>query len=181
MSNGIDFKKNQVPALIAWVRRVTGVKSAIWVRPNAPRPNIYPQATLEVLTPRTKVGSRDSVTHVSGTTFCLGGQRTIGISISIYSKDESMYFEATDLGSKLQDSLDDPNELELLRAAGLAVFIVNDVVDTTDLLETGFEPRASLDITFGIASNREVDLGSIDSVEFQGNYDGQDDEIITVS
>ncbi len=182
MSSGIDFLNIHVPALVSWVKRVIDVNTVIWERQNAPRPTIdlFPYVTLNLLTPRTKVGFRDSLEYISGTNYNKGGQRTFGLSISVYSKDDSVYFEAIDLAEQLQDSLDNPLELETLALAGLAFFNIGDILDTSTLLETGFEPRATLDLTVGVASNRIIDLGAIESVSFTGTYDGQDDELITV-
>ena len=98
----------------------------------------------------------------------------------VFAENESQYFEPNRLITQLQDSLENDLELAILRKSGLAVWVIGDILDTSEQLETGFEPRASLDVTFGIASNREIDLGLIETVEIQGTYNGQEDEEFTV-
>lgn len=168
------MKKDVLPAIFTWLKRELDIP-AIVEKPNVPRPK-PPYLSVNIVTPITKVGSRDSVENISNSSFNIGGQRrfTLGVKSYVDPKDQS-FFDAQDLLIKLQDSLEDPTKRLPLTEAGLAVFFANDILDVTELLETGFEPRAQLDVEMGIASNRTTDLGAIETVKITPTVNEQEE------
>jgi len=111
----------------------------------------------------------------------IGGQRRFTIAIRSYvTPEDQNFYDAQNLLIKLQDSLEDVTRRTELINAGLAVWNSNAILDTTVELESGFEPRAQFDIEFGIASNRDADLGQISSTEITGTIDGTEEDSFTV-
>lgn len=172
-----------------WIESITEVTRVIKDKPGRPRPNKFPYITVNLITSLQKIGSRDSLEYdapdealpISETNpddqWNIGGQRRFVISVNAYvDKKIRDFFDAQDLLIKLQDAVDDPNQRTILKAAGLSVFSVGDILPISELIETGWESRAQVDITMSIASNRKTRLGAIEKVEIQGTIDGQEDE-----
>lgn len=76
--------------------------------------------------------------------------------------------EAYNLMALWQAQLDTPNVQEDLRRAGIAVWLIGNVADLSQLLETGYEGRSQMECTFGVAANITQVLGEMDSVEVKG-------------
>ena len=66
-------------------------------------------------------------------------------------------------------ALDLENIQEDLRRAGIAVWVIGNVADLSQLLNTGYEGRAHMEVTFGIAVNLTSDLGAMESVDVTVN------------
>ena len=139
---------------------------------NFPRP-VLPYFSFKLTTPAAKEGD-DSLEYVSGTTYNRGGQRQMTISFNCYSvtAEESYKYMAL-----WQSSLETDTVQEILRAKGIAIWLVGGVADLSKLLNTGYEGRAQMDVTFGIASNIVEDLGRISQVEIEGTVEADGDEI----
>lgn len=170
--SSVKMATDVTPYVINWIKNEFPDIPVIIDRPNVPRPEL-PYITIMVSSPITKVGSRDSREHVDDTTWNIGGQRRFTMSIRAYvSPSGKGFFDAQDMMIQLQDSLEDDNRRSILTSAGLAVWFSSDILDVTELLETGYEPRAQLDVEFGIASNRETDFGAIETVQIEPTIDG---------
>lgn len=168
------------PPVIAWIKSEFPNIQVIIEKPNVPRPPL-PYFSILLTTPIQKVGSRDSREHVNDTTWTIGGQRRFTLSVRSYVSPKGKgFFNAQNNLVQLQDSLEDENRRNELTIAGLAVWFSSDILDITELLETGYEPRAQFDIEFGIASNREADLGAIEKVKITGTLDGQEEPEQTI-
>lgn len=174
--SSVEVDKDIIQPVILWIKREFPSIPVIIDRQNVPRPKL-PYFALLITTPIQKVGSRDSMKHVDDTKWIIGGQRRFTLSVRSYvnTKDKN-FFQSQDLLVKLQDSLEDETRRIDLTTAGLAVWFSTDILDITELLETGFEARAQFDIEFGIASNRETDLGKIDKVKIQGTVNGEEQD-----
>ena len=171
----VKVKVDILPPVIKWINTEFVGIPVIADRPNVPRPGL-PYFALLMTTPILKVGSRDNIEHVSDTKWNIGGQRRFTLSVRAYvSPEAKQFFDAQDMLTQLQDSLEDDVRREELTKAGLAVWFSNDILDITELLETGFEPRAQLDIEMGIASNRDAELGAIEKVKIEATVDGVTD------
>ncbi len=168
----IKTQSDIITPIIKWIKTIHPELLVIIDRPGKQRPP-RPYMTVRMLTPVQKLGSTDNLTHISDSKWCQSGQRMFVISIVAYEKGEREdVFEAQDRLIRIQDSVEDPNLKGALEEAGLAVWQTDDILDTTELLETGYEPRAQLDITMGIASNRTIDLGAIEEVRITPKIDG---------
>lgn len=144
----------------------------------APRPEL-PYFTFKLVTPAAKSGD-DSQYHVSGTTYGRGGVRKMTVGFQCYAQEQE---QAYSLMCLWQGSLELFATQENLRRAGIAVWVIGNVADLSQLLNTGYEGRAQLDTTFGIASNLVEDLGEIDTAEVTGTTEldtGTDTETFTV-
>jgi len=162
------------------VQRVTGT-TCVLEEPTvqgAPRPNL-PYFSFKLITPAAKNGD-DSQYHTSGTVFGRGGNRKMSISFHCYTQEQE---DAYGLMALWQGSLELFQTQQNLRSAGIAVWLIGNVADFSQLLNTGYEGRAHLDVDFGISSNLPEDLGEIDSAQITGTIvtdDGQAIETFTV-
>lgn len=86
--------------------------------------------------------------------------------------------EAYNYMSLWQTSLDLQNIQEILRSAGIAVWTIGTVADLSSLLNTGYEGRANMDCTFGLAFNLESDLGAIETVPVQGTITTDQNKVV---
>ena len=161
----IDFETVE-KALWTWVSGESGLET-IWDEPNAPRPKT-PYALLGLVSPPVKYGSKDDLRSAGGDDFEITGQRSVAYSVKVLGRDAVSY--VTDL----QMSLEKPSVQEALRAAGLAVWEEGDVLDISELLETGFEERANMDVVFGISATTEEAVGELKNVEVQGEITLED-------
>ena len=146
-------------AIHTWVSGETELKT-IWYNPNAPRP-ATPYALLSTLTGSVKTGFTDDLKYVSGDTYSISGQRTLSFSIKVIGEG------AVHAVSSLQSSLEKPTVLEALRASGLAVWDSGSVQSIPEILETGIEERANLDVLFGVLSSVTDEVGFIEEVEVE--------------
>lgn len=168
--SSVDMKEDVIVPIIAWIRRELNIP-VITEQPNVPRPR-PPYIGLMITAPLQKIGRDNVETSLEGDN--IGGQRRFTIAIRSYvSPKNEGFYDAQNLLIKLQDSLEDETRRTELTNAGLAVWISGVILDTTVELESGFEPRAQFDVEFGIASNREAELGQISTAVFTGTIDGE--------
>lgn len=156
-----DFRK----AIVAIVEQVTGLK-CIRLQPStpdAPRPPL-PYFGYKITTPG-KARGEPSFQSFSASNFNYGQQMEMIVSFQCYAKDQDDAYSYMVLW---QNALNLANVLEDLRRKGLAVWDFSDVADLSELLNTGYEGRAHLDVNFGYASNLGADLGEIAEAQIQG-------------
>lgn len=174
----IQPEKDITPHVIKWIKSVLGNIPVIIDRTNAERPK-KPYISLNILVPVQKTGFTDSLESIppeeapdgKDTIYNIGGQRQFTMGIRSFTEaKEKNFFDAQNLLIRLQDSIEDDIARQPLTEGGLAVFGSSDILDVTELIESGYEPRAQLDVMMGIASNRQSDQGAIEKVEITGNY-----------
>jgi len=183
--SSVDMKEGVIVPMISWIRRELDIPIIV-EQPNVPRPN-PPYIGLMITTPLIKIG-RDNIERPAVAIppaiqkkDNIGGQRQFTVSVRAYvSPINQQFYDAQNLLIILQDSLEDETRRVELTEAGLAVWVSNAILDTTVELESGFEPRAQFDIGFGIASNRDADLGQISSAEFTGTLNGTKEDSFEV-
>ena len=136
---------------------------------NVPRPDV-PYMTFKFTTPGAKSGddtkswvldSRGNPTTVVNS----GGVRKMTVDFNSYADSHE---NAYNIMATWQTALDLEDIQAILRAAGVAVWIIGDVADLSKLLDSGYEGRAHMTCTFGIAMNLQSDLGEIDTVQVSG-------------
>lgn len=136
---------------------------------NWPRPP-KPYFSMKITTPAARFGD-DTILNVNdamgnpSTIWNSGGPRKMTVSFHCYGNTHE---EAYNYMSLWQASLDLQNIQGILRETGIAVWIIGTVADLSSLLNTGYEGRAHMDCTFGLAFNLESDLGAIETVPVQG-------------
>jgi hypothetical protein len=130
---------------------------------NVPRPK-RPYMSFKIIGPADKNGD-DSYDNIVDTTWNTGGVRKMTISFHCYGKSHE---EAYNYMSLWQAALGTEPILEDLRAKGIAVWIIGNVADLSILLNTGYEGRSHMEVTFGIASNIVSDYGRMEHVTVNG-------------
>lgn len=137
--------------------------------PDVPRP-CKPYFSFKLITPAAKNGddSKDNVLDAQGnstTKWNSGGVRKMTVAFDCYGLSHE---EAYNYMGLWQTALDLEDIQEDLRRAGIAVWTIGTVADLSQLLNTGYEGRAHMECTFGIAMNLVSDLGEEASVTVQG-------------
>lgn len=173
----LDFKAINT-AIVREVQRVCGVTCVLAQpeSPTAPRPG-RPYMSMFVTNPGQKEGD-DSVSHVSGTTYNVGGQRRMSVDFNAYGRTHE---EAYELALTWQCALEMESTQAVLRAAGVAVWLNGSVADISELLQTGYEGRAHLEVQFGIAVNTTEDRSAIEEATVNGTVTTDQGGTVAVS
>lgn len=176
---GIDFNAIRT-ALVRQVQSVTGLTTILSEpetqderRPGVSGPPSLPYFSLKILQPGAKSGDDDK-RYVSNTTWNSGGVRKMTVEFDCYGNSHE---EAYNWMATWQTALDLEDVQMNLRMAGIAVWVIGDVADLSALLNTGYEGRAHLECTFGIAMNLQSDLGSIETVPIEGTVTNPDNDV----
>jgi hypothetical protein len=175
--------------LLAWLEDISDFPVVI-AEESDPRPNQgEPHVAFKILTNLVKLGSRDEHRPATATTeYKVVSHREFTVSItavgSPVSDDEDLddKVRATDILNEIQLSLERPTVLDRFTEIDLAVVSEGTVVDTSLLLETETEPRATLDVIFRVRIDVEDDPGIIEKTRISGeidsNMDGSFDKTI---
>lgn len=137
-------------ALYAFVSAKLGIKTH-WQHQRIPRP-ARPYATLRLgsvvalghdetsraFDPDAKPGEELVLTTT--------GNRELTLTVNVYSDVVTGSGTARERLSRLQTAIEAPLAIEALWASGISVVDRGAVLDLTELLETGFESRAALDV-----------------------------------
>ena len=99
------------------------------------------------------------------TVWNVGGPRKMTVDFNTYAvnKDDSYNYMA-----QWQQALETETVQEILRRAGIAVWLNGSVADVSTLLQTGFEGRAHMTVAFGISLNTQEDRSEIAEVKTTG-------------
>lgn len=168
----IDFNPIRA-ALVNLVQGVTGLQCIVEERKaqftvNTPRPCL-PYCSFKITTPAAKIGtdamkSTGTIDNPSSVVN-YGGVRKMIVSFKCYAKaPETAYNYMT----HLEAAFDTDPVQDTLRASQIAFWQSLGVIDISDLLNAGYEGRASLDVSFGVPSNLYVNMGEIDEVPITG-------------
>lgn len=153
------------------IKAVTGL-TAILEEPESPvdkRPCL-PYFSYKITQPGLKSGD-DSKSQIFDNTghatsvWNSGGCRKMTADFNVYA---TTHEEAYNLMATWQTALDLEDIQEALRRVGVSVWVIGTVADLSKLLNTGYEGRAHLESSFGIAMNLQSDLGYIASVPVHG-------------
>lgn len=101
------------------------------------------------------------------------GPRSFQVTFESYAETHA---ESNGLITTLQAAIFAQSVLAYLRSTvGVGVWDTNDVTDTSKALETGFEGRAKMTVTFGVLSSLQLpSQGTIDAATVGGNTLGGD-------
>jgi hypothetical protein len=83
------------------------------------------------------------------------------VSVQVFTKDTRGDFSANALASVIRNRLSMQSQLDAFRPLGLAVVARGSVQNLTDLLETGFEGRAVMDVRFRVTDGTTEFVGYI--------------------
>lgn len=163
--------------LYTWASGQSGGNPVIFANENSPRPAL-PYMTL-FLNSLVQIGD-DYVPRPDGVgDLDLVGDREFTLQVQCFGGDPITLLE------NMRTSLQKETVLATLRANGIVFVQHNPITDITALLDTEFEPRASMDILFRIAQTDTDNHGLIETVEVQEVFsDGQStvyDETVTIA
>lgn len=102
------------------------------------------------------------------------GTRQLTVMFRFYG---ATHEQAYGLASAWQSSLSHEPTTDALSSYGLAVWHRDPVVNISSLLSTGFEGRAAVNATFGLASSMAVKVGYIEQVPVSGVVHAGGDEV----
>lgn len=169
----IDFEPVKV-AIFDWLHTALngalaeGAAGAIPVlraEQNSTRPHDQLYVEYKFLTSFLKINPIDDlVWDEANSQFKLVGQREFVVSCHFIGEG------AAECAAGAQMALSAPNICQIFRGNGMAVRNDRAINDTTQYLEEAFEPRAVLDVRFGLTlENLSIvsDLGTIESVELK--------------
>jgi hypothetical protein len=165
--------KESIYKWVASLKFVSINNNIVYEEQNQKRP-VGDYVSYKIMTLPTKRGT-DSQIHISGDNFKLSGHRTFTVSIKSYGKNAAQII--TDLHSSLEmDSV-----RNIFRQYNIAIWEHGSPRDISAILETGFESRAFLDITFGTRSEITETLGHIANAEVEGAFTDVDNSIIVLT
>lgn len=95
------------------------------------------------------------------------GMRKAVASINVFGEN------AIDTLAQVRDSLDRPDVMEKFERAEVTHLEESAINDLTALEETAYLERGQMDLTVAFVSGSEVDVGTIEHVELEGNANGQ--------
>lgn len=134
----------------------------IWLYPNSPRPTI--DYVSLYITTVTQVGWdwTQAPTDDNGISNMVGDREFV-IQAQAYGGDPVTIL------NNLRTSLQKQTVLDSLRQNGIVFFNWNPINDITELVDSRYEQRASMEINFRIADQYTDNLGVIDTVEIAEN------------
>lgn len=152
--------------LFDWLKQETGLV-VIKTNQKGPRPP-RPYVSLEFLNPSNRLGSVMDEQIITDTKLVrTQGERKAVASINIFGEN------AIDTLSRVRDSLDRPDIVQLFGQANVAHLDDSGVGDLTDLQETIYEERGHLDLTVSYVACSEVDVSTIESATIGGTANGK--------
>lgn len=129
----------------------------------SPRPNSK-YLTLKISAGPIKVGLEDDKRYnTTSEKFDLVGERRYTASIQAFKA------EVTDILESISSGLDDLNAKLYFDEKGIVIENRGNVLDISSLIETGFEDRASLDVTFRAINIQSAEITPLEKVDISGN------------
>lgn len=150
---------------------------------DAPRPD-KPYVTMKIVDGPTSQAGIDHMRHDDGDDkWHVEGIRTFTLSLQGHSSSAAgQEHKAADAFNKIMTLLDDSGIQEKLRSETQTLVVTNRgiVTNVTVPLDTGFEQRSLLEITFTAVDSQESSISSIESSEFSGTIDKGDGNTIEI-
>lgn len=137
----------------------------IWEDQSAPRPK-KPYVSMNFLSPSQRIGFDES--RVSGANFSLVGQRRFVVSINAFGENRMENEDALDAADLLEPVVQGMYREDTLAAlceSGLASVNEGEIRDLTALLESRYESRAQVDLTFHRTVSQSEEITPIEKVE----------------
>jgi hypothetical protein len=151
-------------ALVAWVQAVLPDATPIWANPDGQRPAL-PFVVLDVIAGPQSVGPAEE-RYTAEDTYTYGIRKRGTLNVQVFAED------ALVRASALEDAINLASRQSILQAAGIAVWGANGPRDITQLLDTAYEPRASLDLFISWPQPAEDSPGEIRRVQVAGQIEG---------
>lgn len=147
-------------AIHGWVEDATGL-SAIWARQDANRPAL-PFISLDISSGPRKENT-PPVTYKEQDIFTYRFNHVFTLSVNLFALDGHL-----SLLNRLIQSQDLPSKRQVLESAGIAIHGSSDPLDISQLLETDYEFRATMDWFMAYGEDIDDNTGEIQKVRVQG-------------
>lgn len=173
MSNVVEKRMNEIrDFLFKFLKGACPKYPVVFEDQHEPRPN-GPYVSFKLLTSMIKLGALDERRwSAEDECFYRVGFREFTVSIkavgSALEGTKASGIRAINMLGEIQWILDDPDTAELFRAAGVAVVDPQNIVDTTELEENLFIPKAVLDIRMSARIQEALTTGTIEHVMVSG-------------
>jgi len=191
----IRVREDIIIPIIKWIHFFFPETPVVIERKNRPRPDAD-YFSINTISPYQQPGLNDSSELLLDSKknpipgekeghfkYMISGQRVFSLSLKAYivkngnCEDTGNSFAAFEMLARLRDAISTDIERELLVQAGLSVFIRNDILDLTDLIESGYEERAGMDLMMGIASNRVIEIPAIAKTVITGTVENEKTQV----
>ena len=156
------LNESQETAIYTWISTILSGLTIIWDKPNQPRPAL-PYATMNISQGSRSVGKPDQIWKETDTYTQLA-RKVMTLTVNIYALNAYLYYMETLINSLSLSSIQ-----TILRVAGMASWGHSDPVDVSQLLDTKFEPRVSVDFFLSYATETDVEAGEIHKVTYTGS------------
>jgi hypothetical protein len=160
-------------ALFTWATANTPANTPVlWLYPNAPRPTT--QYVTLLISSFVQIGRdwNNSPTTTSGIGNFVG-DREFTLQVQAYGDTPMQVLE------NLRTSLQKTSVLSALNAAGIVYVNWNPILDITDLVDSRYEQRCTMDLLFRLAQKYTDNLGFIANVELQEIYVNQTGAVVS--
>lgn len=158
-------------AFYEWAAKAAGVEVVFSEQSNVKLD--APFITLKVISGPKRMGSTDDLEYVSGDDFKIIGRREMTISVQAFG------CEAFDILSNLSTSFSEPDVQGFFQSKNIGIVDEGSPNDLTNLLDTDFQGRASMDIRFYVLDVKQVKVGTIRKTNVTGEIDTLDSIIET--
>ena len=161
-------------AIIAWIETALSI-TAFWDKQNALRPSL-PYISVNIITGPKRDGTPER-TYKELDTYTYIFRKIITLSIQSHSQSNHLALLST-----IIDSMTLPTQRATLRAAGLSIYNDDDIdpTDISELIDTGFEKRGSIDVTMAYADEIDDSPGEIQTMQLVGEPGTKFENIDTI-
>lgn len=172
MPQRLDATKQK--AIKLWIQSALSI-TAIWDKQNAIRPAL-PYISVNIITGPQLDGTPER-TYKELDVYTYIFRKIFTLSVQVHSQTNHIALLSTLLNSIIL-----PTQRATLRAAGLSIYNDTDIsiTDVSELIDTGFEKRASMDITFAFAEEIDDSPGEIQTMQLVGSPGTKFENIDTI-
>jgi hypothetical protein len=170
MNNQYRFNETIEDALWQFVQNTSGI-TTIWDKQDvygvnkAKRP-VPPFVTLNIISGPIPIGYADFI-YKSGDKYTMRIRKKFTLSVNVYTLNNHM-----GISTSIWTALQDENVLIGLRTHGLSYLPTKEGVrDISQLLETGHELRANIDLVFSYCEVTEVEPGYVKKITIEKTND----------
>lgn len=162
----------------SWVATQTGL-TTIWSRQNAPRPAM-PYCSLYILS-FNRTGFDEILPPDALGLYKIKGQNYLNLNVSVFYKKDDSTVDGIGILDDLRLSINKQSVLDYFTTNNLS-FIrpLTNIIDLSEVVATGFEQRAMLDLQFLVATYITDTVNLIETVNGVGVVNNND-EIVTIN
>lgn len=157
------------------------ITHVIWARPKKPGENASrpakPYASLEILTPPALEFPRSEMVNVDDDNYKHLNRYLFSVTLNVYSESDD-YME---LVNRFSDQINFADTHEFFQPKKLAFYDVTNPVDLSELISTGWEYRAAIDLSFRWLKEVIEDTSTIHYVNIDGTGNAESGETIDIN